>query len=85
VCPTYHLSKIGDNSDPFLRKNGFTHVDDTASPHLIVNPNLDRPMTEIQVVNSIDGLEFIEPLFFVDETPVDKELPCRFSPRRSLE
>jgi hypothetical protein len=81
----YHLSKIGDNWETFLSRNGFTQVDATVNPLLIVNPNLDRPMTEIQVINSIDGSEFIEPISVVDETPVDKELPCRFSPRRSLE
>jgi hypothetical protein len=42
-------------------------------------------MTESQVVKSLDGSEVNEPVFIVDETPVDKELTCRFSPRRSLE
>jgi hypothetical protein len=42
-------------------------------------------VTEIQIFNSLDGAKFIEPISFVDETPVDMELPCRFSPRRYLE
>jgi hypothetical protein len=69
----------------FLSRNGFTQVDDTVSPHLIVNPNLDRPVTESQVFNSLDGSEFNEPTSIVDETPVDKKLPCMFSPRKYLE
>jgi hypothetical protein len=85
ILLVYHLSKIGDNWETFLSRNGFTQVDATVNPLLIVNPNLDRPVTESQVVNSIDGSEFIEPVSVVDETPMDKELPCRFSPRRSLE
>jgi hypothetical protein len=72
---------LGDLSD----KNGFTQADATTNPLLIVNPNSDRPVTESQVVNSIDGPEFIESVSVVDETPMDKELPCRFSPGRSLE
>jgi hypothetical protein len=36
-------------------------------------------MVESQFINSIDRPEFI------DETPLDKGLPCRFSPGRSLE
>jgi hypothetical protein len=81
----YHLSKIGDNWETFLIRNGFTQSDATVNPLLIVNPNLDRPVTEIQVVNSIDGLQFVESVSVVVETPMGKELPCRFSPRKSLE
>jgi hypothetical protein len=80
-----HLSQIGDSWEGFLIRNGFTQVDDTVIPHLIVNPSLDRPVIESQVFNLFDGSEFNEPASIVDETPVDKELPCRFSPRRSLE
>jgi hypothetical protein len=39
-----HLSQIGDNWEGFLSRNGFTQVDDTVIPHLIVNPNLDIPV-----------------------------------------
>jgi hypothetical protein len=85
ILLVYHLSKIGDNWETFLIRNGFTQADATVNPLLIINPNSDRPVTEIQVVNSIDGPEFIESVSVVDETPVDKELPCRFSPGRSLE
>jgi hypothetical protein len=80
-----HLSQVGDSWEGFLSRNGFTQVNDIVRPHLIVNPNLDRPVTESQVVNSLDSLEFIELVFVFDETPVDKELPCFFSPKRSLE
>jgi hypothetical protein len=80
-----HLSQIGDNWESFLSRNGFTQVDNTVNPPLIVNPNLDRPVTESQVFNSPDGSEFNEPTSIVVETPVVKKLPCMFSPRKSLE
>jgi hypothetical protein len=80
-----HLSQIGDSLEGFLSRNGFTQVDDTINPHLIANPNLDRLVTESQIFNSLDGSKFIEPVSIVDETPVDNELPCRFSLKRSLE
>jgi hypothetical protein len=80
-----HLSQIGDSWESFLIQNVFTQVDATINPHLIVIPTLGRPMIEIQVLNSLDGSEFNESASIVDETPVDTELPCRFSPRRSLE
>jgi hypothetical protein len=85
ILLVYHLSQIGDSWEGFLNRNGFTQVNDTVNPHLIVNPDLDRPVTESQVFNSPDSSEFNEPTSIVDETPVDKKLPCRFSPRRSLE
>jgi hypothetical protein len=80
-----HLSKIGDNWESFLSRNGFTQVDNTVNPPLIVNPILDRPVTESQVFNSPDGSKFNEPTSIVVETPVVKKLPCRFSPRKYLE
>jgi hypothetical protein len=52
---------------------------------LIANPNFDITVTKSDIFISLDGSEFIEPVFFVDKTPADKELTCRFSPRRSLE
>jgi hypothetical protein len=81
----YHLSKIGDNWETFLSRNGFTQVDDTIIPHLVVNPDLDKPVTESEVFNSLDGSELNEPASIVDETPVDKKLLYIFSPRKSLE
>ena len=42
-------------------------------------------MTKIHILNSLDVSKFNEPTSIVDETPVDKELPCRFSPSKSLE
>ena len=42
-------------------------------------------MTESHVFNSPDSSKFNEPTSIVDETPMDKKLPCRFSPIRSLE
>ena len=60
-------------------RNGFTHADATSNLLLIANPNSHRPMVESHLVNSIDGPEFI------DKTPLDKGLPCRFSPARSPE
>jgi hypothetical protein len=80
-----HLSRISENWESFLSRNGFNQVDDTINPHLIVNPNLDRPMTESQAFNSLDGSEVNEPTSIVDETIVDKKFPCMFSPRKSLE
>ena len=64
-----HLLQIGDSWEGFLSWNGFTQVDDTVSPHLIANPDLDRPVTKIQVFNSLDGYEFNEPTSIVNETP----------------
>jgi hypothetical protein len=72
---------LGEFSEP----NGFTQADDVVIPHLIVNPNLDRPVTESRVFNSLDGSELNEPTSIVDETHVDKKLPCIFSPRKYLE
>jgi hypothetical protein len=60
-------------------RNGFIQADTTANPLLIENPNLERPVVEIHFLDSINGPEFI------DETPLDKGLPCRFSPGRSPE
>ena len=80
-----HLSQNDDNWEGFLIQNGFDQVDNIVIPHSIVNPSLDRPVFKIQVFNLFGGSEFNEPASIVDETPVDKELPCRFSPRRSLE
>jgi hypothetical protein len=71
--------QIGDNWETFLIRNGFTQADATTNPLLIANPNSHRPVVEIQFINSIDGPEFI------DKTPLDKGLPCRFSPARSPE
>jgi hypothetical protein len=73
------MSKIGDNWETFLIRQGFTQAGATSNPLLTTNPNSDRPMVESQFVNSIDRLKFI------DETPLDKGLPCRFSPGRSPE
>jgi hypothetical protein len=80
-----HLLQIGDNWEGFLSRNGFTQADDTIIPHLIVNPNLERPVTEGEAFNSLDGSEFNEPTSIVDETPVDKKLSCMFSSRIYLE
>jgi hypothetical protein len=46
---------------------------------------VDRLVTESEVFNSLDGSDFNEPTSIVDETPVDKKLPCIFSPRKYLE
>jgi hypothetical protein len=81
----YHLSKIGDNWETFMIRNGFTQADATTNPLLTANPNSDRPVAESQFTNSIDGPEFIGPVFVVNETLVDKDLSCRFSPGKSLE
>jgi hypothetical protein len=80
-----HLSQTGDNWESFVIRNGFTQVDNTVNPPLIVNPNLDSLVTESQVFNSPKGSEFNEPVSIVVETPVVKKLPCMFSPRKSSE
>jgi hypothetical protein len=81
----YHLSKIGDNWETFLIRNGFTQVDSTTNPLLTINLKSDRPVAESQFANSFEGPKFIGPVSVVNETLVDKYLSCRFSPRRSLE
>jgi hypothetical protein len=50
-----HLLQIDDSWEGFLSRNGFTQVDNTVIPHLTVNPNLDIPVTESQVFNSLNG------------------------------
>jgi hypothetical protein len=42
ILLVYHLSKIGDNWETFLIRNGFTQDDVTVNPLLIINPNSDR-------------------------------------------
>jgi hypothetical protein len=79
ILLVYHLSNIGDNWETFLIRNGFTQTDTTTNPLLISNPNSDMPVVEIQFVNSIDGPTFI------DKTPLDEGLQCRFSLARSPE
>jgi len=80
-----HLSQICDNWEIFLSQNGFTQVDNATNPPLIENPSLDRPVDKSQVFNSPDGSEFNESTSIVVENPVVKELPCMFSPKKSLE
>jgi hypothetical protein len=69
----YHLSIIGDSWEIFLMKTGFSQDDPIVNPLLTTNPNLDKPMVEDQFGNSINGLDFI------DKTPLDKGLSCKFS------
>jgi hypothetical protein len=80
-----HLSQIRDNWESFLSRNGFSQADNTVNPPLNVNPNLDSPVTDSQVFNSLGGCEFNESVSIVLETPMVKELPCMFSPRKYLE
>ena len=47
LLSVYHLSKIGDNWETFLIRNGFTHANTIANPLLTENPNSDIPVAEI--------------------------------------
>jgi hypothetical protein len=80
-----HLSQIKDSWEIFLRRNGFSHADNTVNPPLNVNTNLDSPVTDSQAFNSLGGCEFNQSVTIVLETPVVKELPCMFLPIKSLE
>ena len=46
---------------------------------------MDSPKQESQCFNSPDGCEFNESMSIALETPIVKELPCIFSPRKLLE
>jgi hypothetical protein len=69
-----------------LSQNGFSQAEQYSQPTFKCKPQFGQSrMTKSQGFNSPDGCEFNESVSISLETLVVKELPCMFSPRKSLE